>query len=397
MREAAVIRLQQGRLVWYPAGAVEQALALDEPEQREHLEAQVQSRRAPMVFAAPGGDVTLREISISAAERRHIAKSLPFLLEDEFAGDIEDLHFASRPLGKLTLGVAACTHDAIHRWQQLLGDLPMAGQWVPEPLLLPWQPGELCLVIEQDKVVVRSGENEGFTAERDLCAAMLAALPEACAETVVAYGDDQGVDSALLPAWMQQRLQWRNGGFAQALMLSDEERQPLNLRQGAYGANLPVADWWRQWRRVAAVLAVGFVLQLAGSYASYASLAAENLELRRQIEAAYRDVAPRGAVVDAEKQLKQKLQNLRGGAETVSFVGMIDQIGRVVAAQPGAQLASVNFNDKLGDVRLNVIVPDFRAVESIRTGLVNAGLTAVTENSNASGNAVRARLKVGKP
>ena len=396
MREAAVIRIQQGELVWHPAGAAEQPTPIAEPSQREQLKAQVQARRTPVIFAVPGGDVTLREISISAAEKRHIAKSLPFLLEDDFAGDIEELHFASRSLGKLELGVAACTHDRMESWRLLLSELPSAAQWIPEPLLLPWQPGELCVVIEADQVVVRSGENEGFSAERDLAAAMLAALPEDAADTVITYGIDQAADSALLPEWMQQRMQWRTGSLSQALMLSEEEHQALNLRQGMYGANLPVGDWWRQWQRVAAVLAIAFVLQLGGSYASYAGLAAENLELRRQIEAAYRDVAPRGAVVDAEKQLKRKLEELRGGTEAVSFVGMIDQIGRVVAAQPGAQLASINFNDKLGDVRVNVIVPDFRAVESIRTGLVAAGLTAVTENSNASGSAVRARLKVGQ-
>ena len=62
--------------------------------------------------------------------------------------------------------------------------------------------------------------------------------------------------------------------------------------------------------------------------------------------------------------------------------------------QPGAQLASVNFSDKLGGVRVNLVAPDFRSVEAIRAGLVKAGLKASTENSNAAGDVVRARLKV---
>jgi len=394
MREAAVIRLLGGEPVCYPPGAADSPVSLAEGEQREQLAAQLQARRAPLLFAAPGGDVTLRELTVTPAERRHIGRSLPFLLEDDFAGDVDDLHFASRPLGKLTFGVAACRHEAMRHWQDVLAELPPASQWVPEPLLLPWQPGELCLVIEPDRIVVRSGENEGFTAERDLAAAMLAALSADDEVTVVAYGLDQQADTALLPEWMQAKLQWRTGSFAQALMLSDEDRQPLNLCQGDYGANLPLGQWWAQWRRVAAVFGIAFLLQMVGSYASYAGLAAQNLELRRQIQDTYRSVAPRGAVVDAEKQLKRQLEELRGGSDSVSFVSMMDQIGRVIAAQPGARLDSVNFNDKLGDVRLNIIAPDFRAVESVRSGFVKAGLKAVTENSNASGSAVRARLKV---
>ena len=183
---------------------------------------------------------------------------------------------------------------------------------------------------------------------------------------------------------------------AAALMLAAEERQPLNLLQGPYGASLPVGLWWRQWRLVAGVFGAAFLLQVGATYASFSSLEQENLELRRQIEEAYRQVIPSGAVADHEKQLERELSRLRGSAQSQSFVAMMDRIGRVVAKQDGAQIASINFNDKLGDVRVNLVVPDFRSVESIRTGLVSAGMKAVTENSNAQGDVVRARLKVSE-
>ena len=396
MRESAVIRLLDDQLVWYPPGAGGDPRSLAETTEQEQLLSLANARRAAILFAVPGADVTLRDVEYTAAEKRHIGKSLPFMLEEEFAGEIEDIHFASRPLGKLEIGVASCTHDAMRRWQELLAELPPATQWVPEPLLLPWQPGELCIVIEQANVVVRSGRNEGFSAERELAAAMLASLPAGEVDRVIAYGADQAADSDLLPDWMRDILQWRNGGFAAALMLAEEERQPLNLRQAEYGANLPVGLWWKQWRLVAGLFGAAFLLQVGATYASYASLEAENMELRRAIEETYREVVPRGAVTQPEKQLERQVSQLRGGVQSMSFVGMMDRIGRVVIAQPGAQLASMNFNEKLGDVRLNIVVPDFDSVEAIRAGLSAAGLEAVTENSNSQGDRVRARLKVSE-
>ncbi|MEE4191736.1 MAG: type II secretion system protein GspL [Halieaceae bacterium] len=396
MRESAVIRWLDNSLVWYPPGSSDDPRPLDDESQLEQLAALAAGRRAPVVFAVPGGDVSLREVSITAAEKRHIAKSLPYMLEDDFATDVDNLHFAQRPLDKLELGVAACTHDAMERWQELLAELPGVSQWIPEPLLLPWQAGELCVVIEAHQVVVRSGANEGFSAERNLGAAMLASLPEDMADAVIVYGLDQGADSELLPAWMRERMQWRTGKFAAALMLAEEERQPLNLRQGDYGANLPIEQWWRQWRLVAGVFGAAFLLQVTSTYANFASLESENLQLRQQIESAYRQVVPRGAVVDPERQLKRQLDELRGGSQSVSFVSLMDRIGGVVAKQPGAQVASINFNDKLGDVRINLVVPDFNSVEKIRSALVELGMDAVTENSNRQGDAVRARLKVSE-
>ncbi|MDJ0877431.1 MAG: type II secretion system protein GspL [Halieaceae bacterium] len=384
------------RLVWYPPGSSEDPRPLDDEAEREQLFALAAGRRAPVLFAVPGGDVSLREMSISQAEKRHIAKSLPYMLEDDFATDVDNLHFASRALDKLELGVAACTHAAMERWQELLAELPSAAQWVPEPLLLPWQAGELCVVIEASQVVVRSAANEGFSAERALGAAMLATLSEDAADTIIVYGLDQAADTEMLPAWMRERMQWRTGNFAAALMLAEEERAPLNLRQGDYGANLPLEQWWRQWRLVAGVFGAAFLLQVGSTYASYSNLEQENLELRRQIESAYRQVVPRGAVVDPERQLKRQIDDLRGGSQAVSFVSFMDRIGGVVAKQKGAQVASISFNDKLGDVRINLVVPDFAAVEAIRAALDAQGMEAVTENSNRSGDVVRARLKVSE-
>ena len=396
MRESAVIRLLDDELVWYPPGSSAEPRALREDAESEQLAAVVAARRAPVLFAVPGGDVTLREVNFTPAEKRHIAKSLPYLLEDDFASDIEDLHFAARPLGKLQLGVAAVTHDCMHRWEEQLAEVASANQWIPEPLLLPWQPGELCVVIEPDRVVVRSGENEGFGAEREIATAMLAALDESQVDAVIVYGMDQASDAGLLPAWASERMQWRTGNFAAALMLADEERQPLNLRQGNYGGNLPVAQWWRHWRLVVGLFAAAFILQVTAAWVEYQGLKEENLELRRQIETAYRSAVPQGRLQDAEKQLENQLRTLRGSGDSASFVSLMDRIGRVVQAQDGAQLASVNFSDKLGDIRINLVAPDFAAVEAIRSGLVAAGLEAETENSNAQGNAVRARMRVGE-
>ena len=396
MRESAVIRLLDDELVWYPPGSSAEPRALREEAESEQLAAVLAARRAPVLFAVPGGDVILREVTFTPAERRHIAKSLPFLLEDDFASDIEELHFAARPLGKLQLGVAACTHDCMLHWAERLEEIAPANQWIPEPLLLPWEPGELCVVIEPERVVVRSGENEGFSAEWDIASAMLGALDEDKFGAVIVYGVNPETDAELLPDWIRDRMQWRTGNFAAALMLADEERQPLNLRQGNYGGNLPVAQWWRQWRLVAGLFAVAFLLQVAGTYAGYAGMKQENLELRRQIEAAYRSAVPKGRLQDAEKQLENQLRTLRGSGDSVSFMSLMDRIGRVIQEQSGAQLASVNYSDKLGDVRLNLVVPDFGTVEAIRAGLAAAGLEAETENSNAQGDTVRARMRVGE-
>ena len=76
------------------------------------------------------------------------------------------------------------------------------------------------------------------------------------------YGRDQAADTALLPAALHDKVQWRNGNLYAALLLSESSGLNLNLLQGDFAPRLPLARWWRQWRAVAALFAAAFVLQL---------------------------------------------------------------------------------------------------------------------------------------
>ncbi|MBT3410183.1 MAG: type II secretion system protein GspL, partial [Halieaceae bacterium] len=58
-------------------------------------------------------------------------------------------------------------------------------------------------------------------------------------------------------------------------------------------------------------------------------------------------------------------------------------------------IVSINYNDKSGEMRLNLLAADYEAVERIRTGIAESGLQATLENSSAQGERVRARMRVG--
>ncbi|MCX2981049.1 type II secretion system protein GspL [Halieaceae bacterium IMCC14734] len=396
MRDSAVVRIIDDELFWYPPGANAEPRPLSDESQAQQLRLVLQGKRAPVIFAVPGGDLCLREFHFTAAERRHIRKSLPFLLEAEFANDAEDLHVAAQPVAKLSLAVASCAHRCMQDWLERLQAFAGITQWQPEPLLLPWREGEVTVVNEGHMAIVRSGHCTGFSVEPEMLATMLAALPQETVTAVIIYGQDQQGDTELIPVELREKVQWRKGGFAAALMLSGDVSPRLNLRQQEYGISLPLRQWWQQWRWPVILLGSAFSLQVAASYVDYSQLEAENLKLRGQIQSAYRDVNPRGAIVDPEKQLNRQLTELRGSGGSSNFVSLLESVGAVIQSQQGTQLATINYSSKLGEVRVTLLAPDFKAVESVRSQLASAGLEAEMENSNAQGEQVRARLRVGR-
>lgn len=401
MRNTAVVRLIHGRLAWYPPGAGVEPQWLDDDGARDTLRATLAQRRIAVCFAAPGADTRLLTLPVAPEEKKHLSQSLPYSLEEQVAVDVDTLHFASSPLDNDLYAVAITARARMEEWQALLAEYPGISSWVPEPLLLPWQDGEWCFVLEGDGAIVRVGQCAGFTAERELINALSRSVVAESGEpdAVIVYGTDQAADTALLPEELRDKVQWRRGNLCAALLLSEDPqagapRTRLNLLQGSFAPRLPLAQWWRQWRAVAAVLAAAFVLQLAAIYAEYRSLSAQNLALRGAVEESYRRAFPQGAVVDAEKQLRRQLDTLGGTGQASGFVGLLDRVGGAIAGMPGTTIASINYNDKGDEMRLNIIAADFEGVEQLRAKIHEAGLEATMESSNMQGTRVSARLRV---
>jgi len=397
--ERTIIRLIDGQLVWYPPGTDSDPRPLDSDTERARLRQIASQPQGQLCFAVPGTDVTLLKVEFSAAEKKHIHKALPFTLEEQLIEDIDQLHFSTATIGKTSLCAAVCSSEKMRDWAALHEGLPAAKSWVAEPQLLPWQAGEWTLVLEEGYAIVRMGECEGFSIERELLSPMLVAAMagnSTAPRAVIIYGQDQEADRALLPESLNDAMQWRAGDFRAALLLSEADNLAVNLLQGAFARRLPLNRWWPQWRTVAAVLAVAFSIQLVSSYAGYVVLKRENLALRQETEHSYRRAFPKGALVDAEKQVKRQLDGLRGSAQTSGFVSLMDKVGSIIASRPGTQIESINYTDKGGEMRMNITASDFAAVEAIRTAMTEKGLDAVMENSNAQGERVRARLRVGE-
>ena len=101
-------------------------------------------------------------------------------------------------------------------------------------------------------------------------------------------------------------------------------------------------------------------------------------------------------MVDAEKQLRRQLAGLRGGGDGASFSALLEPLGEAVATSDGVSLASLNYSQRSGELRVNLLAPTFREVEGLRQALVASGLQAKLESSARSGERVRARLRLGE-
>ena len=364
------------------------------PDGMAQLNALLQNDRNAVVFAFPSEQATLLTHQVAKAERKLLAQSLAYSLEDRLAEDIDDLHFAHRWLNDSEVAVAVVRKALMDDWQQDPAISPVS-HWVPDTLLLPASVDQWVVVVEANRCLVRVSEQQAFVCQPDLLNVFLSASLEAGAPTaVVVYSQSDAELPALDPA-LKDLMLVRKGGWLDAVMMSSDVPALLNLRQGSYAPILPWARWWQQWRGVAAALVAAVLIQGGLSYTQLQQAQSVNLDIRRDIETRYREVYPQGAIVDAEKQLERQLRSLRGDAQSAGFMSLLEQTGAVLSSVPGTQLINLNYTDRNGQLGLTLMASDFDALETLRSKLATAGLKVELENSNAQGNQVRARLRVG--
>lgn len=395
MQNSVVIRLVGEQLLWFPPGATGEAQLLNSETAVASLRAWCKEHRRAPIVAVSGFDYTCHEVNFDAAEKKHILRSLPFMLEEQVGEDVEGLHVVAGRLNTSPLNALLCRHQDLQAALEMLDGLPQPKQCLPDYLLLPWQEGQWTVLKEDQHLLVRTGTDHGFAVDLSNAELFLnAAIAQyGEPEALVVYSESEFV----LPESLAGKAQWRKGDFATALVLTDENISTMNLLQGEFAPRLPLDKWWRKWRVAAVLVAVAFAVQLVATGLEYRQLKAQNIELRTAVEQRFRTVFPKGRMQDPQKQLQRKLQSLSAGGSKASYTRLLYAVGQAVSAQDDSRLLSVNYNARGGDMRLSLLAPDYNAVEALRASMAEAGVNAVLESSNAQSDGVRARLRVRMP
>lgn len=392
----AVVRYDSsGVLVIQRLSVGDSALPVASPDGMALLNAFLEHDRTSVVFAVPSERVTFLERTVERTERKLLAQSLPYSLEERLAEDVDELHFAHRWLSEERIAVSVIRKSVLEEYQQEPA-IAALSHWIPDVLLLPSNTGQWVIVVEQDRCLARLSDSQAFVCHPNLLDTFLASsLAEGSPAAVSIYLDQQAEMPAMSTALPVAPLV-RKGSWTDAVLMGEGVSDALNIRQGTFVAQLPWFEWWTQWRWVAACVLGALVLQGTVTYADLTLAQAQNLDLRRAIETTYRQVSPQGALVDPEKQLERQLRALRGDGQRTGFIELLSRTGAVLNGVDQTQIVTINYSDRNEQLGLTVTVADFESVEKIRSELVKAQLTVEIENSTQSGDGVRARLRVGR-
>jgi general secretion pathway protein L len=367
-------------------------------------EAAIACRGRSVTVLAPARDIVLHQAQLPARNRQQLVKAAPYALEERFACDPEQLHFAfpSR-LQKGRVEVAAVSRACMGQW---LGALAEAGikpkRVLPESLALSVEEGEWGLLLDSSQAILRNGRFSASALPRGEAHSLLTmALAESdSAPKRLRIHAPEG--DGILPELQE----WCRAEGVEAIV--DHPRCPLavlaagldpsasvNLLQGDYS---PVSSHQgvtlRAWRRVA--ILVGLLILIKGGMTAQTlhELRQQDSMLSGEIEQIYRDTFPDTRnLVDPRFQMEQRLAELSGTSGKGELPRLLAAIAPHLRGAQGVFVRELSYQP--GGLELELELPDFNGLDRL-TALLGgeAGLSAEVISANAQRDSVRGRLRV---
>ncbi len=347
--------------------------------------------------------VTLRRVKFDKHEKKLLRQTLPYTLEEDCIEDVDALHFAMGTVAEDSVPVALINRE---RLADALLDVEQEEveirQLVSELSFVPLPENGWSILICNERWLVRVDESRGFALEAETaCFALQLLLDENehLPEVLRVYSGaaDHNAILASLPELLRGVVDWLDEDYWQVMAAGYQQQLELpssvNLLQGDFARSLPWKRWWKNWRLIVILFLAAILVQFASTFTQLQVLESRNVELRAELERAYRDVVPQGAVIDPEKQLRRKVNALKGGGD-VGFIPLFAQVAEVLATVDGLVVQSLNYTEKQDEIRVTILANGFNDVESTRATLASKGLLAELTGSNAEGNKTRARLRV---
>jgi len=344
----------------------------------------------------PGADVLLAEPDVPVKAGAKLQQLVPYALEEHLADDIDDLHFAiGRRAGEAARApVAVVARALLDEWLAML----RASGIEPEAIyadsdLLPRNPGQAVVLLEEDAVCVRSPGASPVTLPADALAEALEIaqsgvdVPLTGARGLILYtgAAEWQRHSAQIEAARAHfdgiKIQLLTGGplalFAQQLPAST----PINLLQGAYAPTAARAVGLRAWR-VAAILLVSLIgLHLAGKLGELQLLKNREHQLDASIRDTFRTAMPGDPnSLDARRRMEQRLSAARGAGG--GLLPALQALAQARDATPGMSVQALSFRGGALDMKLSA--PDSASLDRVSQSLRTNGWQAdLTGGNNA--------------
>ncbi|MDB5978409.1 MAG: gspL [Nevskia sp.] len=354
-----------------------------------------------LVVFVPGAEVRLTQVKVPARQPAKVLQAAPFVLEDQFADDVETLHFSlgpRQPDGAFPVAVAS--HEHMQEWLAPFRERDtMPDALVPETLALPWENGGPWTVLpEPDHLTARTGAYSGFSCVPEDFELFLQLAENGAPHSLRVLTSSRGEQVDYTPLKRPLELLPGFSHPLEAMVRNLRLAQAINLLQGSYSQRESLDRFWRPWRFAAGLLAAAFVLGIVVNtvealhfkHAAAAQQSANELRFNQLFP------GQRVAAVSLGTQVEQQAQILGHGNGQGGPLSLLQQAADSLVATPGLTLNNAEYRE--GALFLDLSGTDLQVLEKLRGWYANhrcAVLDVQSADSGEAGAKIRLKLSAG--
>ena len=352
-----------------------------------------------VVLIVPGQQVLLTQVEVSPQQRRHLKKILPFLVEEQLADDITQMHFAAGP-------VEAGRRSQLEAWMGALARLQLKPHAVvPESWLVAAPAGRWQLLCDGERFWLSAGAEGKFTLEKALLPEFFSLLSQrqntpALTVECSLFGAAQTDDTVKTLQQLEKRhphiiFRVKSAEHLMEALCGSyvQDGAALNLLQGEFtGTAKPAMDMGtrRKLARVGAAWAAAMlvVTLLQSAYFTYQRSAAQ-----REMAQLYQQLFPEDSrIVDPVAQMRARIG---APGDASGLLPMLQAVARGWSgAGQGVSMQSLRYDEAAKQLNLDVEAGTIEAVNALADGLQAPSLNAQVVSVVSENDTIRGQLMV---
>lgn len=357
-----------------------------------------------IIVFIPGDMVHIGSHIIPVKNRQKILQAIPFAMEDDLIGDVEDFHFAI-PARTPTNDIPVCaiSHTQMSSIIDLLKEHQLQPQLITaDTFALPWQQAHWTMLLEDDTATVRTDQFSGFTVDSEnLNEYIDIAIQQAGDDAPTSLNifdrrlDQEPSIESLLPDSLSLQDNPAQTNTLDILIDSFHENDTINLLQGDYAVKYMRNQSLKKWTPAAAVFILLLLVNLVDGIFEYKQLSNEATKLDQKIKQIFRQALPDvKRIVNPKAQMQQQLAALKSSNKNgqADFFSHFSNAIKALKKDNSIIVKNINYRNNRLDIELSI--SDLQALDKLKLSIAQTGAKVEIRSASVQGKKVSARLRI---
>lgn len=368
----------------------------------DELKNLLQGRKLIVLFDS--AYLNIETVSIPGNNRQRQMQAVPFALEDKLASDIEDVHFA---LGKKqddgnipVVAIDKAVLDACLAFFKQADIVPE--QIIADVLALPLDENAATVLLYEQASLIKISPANGLYCDRinlhSILKTLLEEHPHIKQLTIFHHRQEAEITDDFVDLGVEINSRSYNDHPLEILLAAYHDPQHINILQGAYAPQRKSSALWKHWKPAAALVAVWLVLQMATALVETRQLEEKNIQLRAQIEKAFKKANPGARKFNnMRKRVERRLKELQSGGgdgNNELFLQLLAETAPALSQQKKIKIKAMVYRNK--HIDLEISADSLQTLEAVKSHLSSRpGIKIVLSTSIEKDN-ITGRLRVEK-